>query len=196
MSPKSKEQFEEVRKRSVDAIKQAALELFAHKGYHSTSISDIAKEANVSKGLMYNYFESKEALLHAIIMEAVEVGEHIMQMSMEGASAPRERLEAMTDASIQMVQSNLQYWKLLTSLSFQTDVLKGLEHILRQKEEWAFGMVAELFQQMGVENPMMEAMYYGAAMDGMMIHYMTMTDRYPLLEMKQYILSRYDKYRK
>lgn len=196
MSPKSKEQFEEVRKRSVDAIKQAALELFAHKGYHSTSISDIAKEANVSKGLMYNYFESKEALLHAIIMEAVEVGEHIMQMSMEGASAPWERLEAMTDASIQMVQSNLQYWKLLTSLSFQTDVLKGLEHILRQKEEWAFGMVAELFQQMGVENPMMEAMYYGAAMDGMMIHYMTMTDRYPLLEMKQYILSRYDKYKK
>lgn len=195
MSPKTKEQFEEVRKRSVDAIKQAALELFAHKGYHSTSISDIAKEANVSKGLMYNYFESKEALLHAIIMEAVEEGERIMHLCMEGANAPWERLKAMTDASIQMVQSNLQYWKLLTSLSFQTDALKGLEHILRQKEEWAFGMVAELFQQMGVENPMMEAMYYGAAMDGMMIHYMTMTDRYPLSEMKQYILNRYDKYR-
>lgn len=196
MSPKSKEQFEEVRKRSVDAIKQAALELFARNGYHSTSISGIAKEAGISKGLMYNYFESKEALLHAIISEAIAEGERLLQSCLEGATAPFERLEAITNASIQMVQANLHYFKLLTALAFQTDVLTGLEDILRNKEKMAFGIIAELFQEMGVENPLKEAMYYGATLDGMMIHYMSMTDHYPLQEMKKYLLSQYEKYRK
>ena len=44
----------------------AALELFASEGFHATSISKIAEKANISKGLMYNYFTSKEELLKTI----------------------------------------------------------------------------------------------------------------------------------
>lgn len=45
-----------------DKILQAALALFAEKGFHTTSVSQIAEAAGVSKGLTYNYFESKEKL--------------------------------------------------------------------------------------------------------------------------------------
>ena len=48
-----------------------ALEHFANEGYFSTTINHIAKHAGISKGLMYNYFESKEALLKAIIHKSV-----------------------------------------------------------------------------------------------------------------------------
>ena len=48
-----------------------ALEHFANEGYHATTINHIAKHAGISKGLMYNYFESKEALLKAIIHKSV-----------------------------------------------------------------------------------------------------------------------------
>ena len=41
------------------AILDAPLQVFADEGYHNASISKIAKAAGVSKGLMYNYFESK-----------------------------------------------------------------------------------------------------------------------------------------
>ena len=51
---KQKERFEEMRQRSEEKILAVALELFATKGYKNTSISDIAKKANISKGLMYN----------------------------------------------------------------------------------------------------------------------------------------------
>lgn len=44
----------------------AALELFAKEGFHATSISKIAEKANISKGLMYNYFPSKVELLKTI----------------------------------------------------------------------------------------------------------------------------------
>lgn len=44
-----------------------ALALFAEKGVESTSIKDIAERAGVAQGLVYHYFESKDALFEAII---------------------------------------------------------------------------------------------------------------------------------
>lgn len=61
-----KEQKEERRK----LILFTALNLFVTKGYHDTKITDIAKAADMSTGLLFHYFESKEALL----MELVQMG--------------------------------------------------------------------------------------------------------------------------
>ncbi len=69
MSPRTKQQFEEIRKTRRDRILSVALELFATKGYHGTSISQIAEKAKISKGLMYNYFKNKEKLLETIVLE-------------------------------------------------------------------------------------------------------------------------------
>ena len=137
MSPKTKEQYEAIRERSMATIKEAALELFAHNGYHSTSINQIAKAAGVSKGLMYNYFAGKEDLLNSIILDAVNMGEEIMAQYLTKTEDPYEQLRGITRVSFTMVKANLHYWKLLTSLAFQTDVLKGMETLLKQKQEEA-----------------------------------------------------------
>ena len=50
-------------------ILQASLHLFAEKGFHGTSMRDIARSANITEGLIYHYFESKRDLFHAIIEE-------------------------------------------------------------------------------------------------------------------------------
>ncbi|HRW21852.1 MAG TPA: helix-turn-helix domain-containing protein, partial [Bacteroidales bacterium] len=63
MSPRTPEQFEEIRLSKHKLILDTAMKLFASSGYHNTSISKIAKEAGISKGLIYNYFDSKEDLL-------------------------------------------------------------------------------------------------------------------------------------
>ena len=60
MSPRTKQQFEEIRSDRKDQLLDAALHVFAEEGYHSASVSKIAKYAGVSKGLMYNYFHSKK----------------------------------------------------------------------------------------------------------------------------------------
>jgi len=49
-----------------------ALELFAKKGYSDTKIGDIAKAANMSVGLMFHYFESKEQLYEELVRMGVE----------------------------------------------------------------------------------------------------------------------------
>src|SRR3982750_3875447 len=47
-------------------ILKAAAVVFAQKGFHPTTTKDIAKQAGISEGTIYNYFESKTALLLGI----------------------------------------------------------------------------------------------------------------------------------
>lgn len=191
MAPKTKEQFEKIRHRSQQTIKEVALELFARYGYHSTSISQIAKEAGVSKGLMYNYFESKEALLQAIIMDAIDISEEVLQAQFSSEKDARQRLRELTLASIRMVQSNRQYWKLLTALALQPDVFRGMEGIFNQKKEETMAGLIGLFAETGVAQPKQEAYFFGAVLDGVILHYLQWTgDDYPIDEMVDYTLRR------
>ena len=73
-------------------ILRAAITVFARSGYHTSRVSDVAKEAGVAYGLVYHYFGSKDDLLQTIfrrtwsrMLEAVEAIER------EGAPA-REQL--------------------------------------------------------------------------------------------------------
>lgn len=190
MSPKSKEQFAAERQRSMDAIKQAALELFAEKGYQNTSISDIAKGAGISKGLMYNYFESKEELLRAILEEAMREGDALMAMLADPGGDPYEQLRAITYGSIQMVKSNLTYWKFLTSLAFQSTVLKSLEPLLKRQREEATAIAVKLFERMGRAEPLHEAYLFAASLDGLFLYFMVLEDEFPLEEMAEFLLRK------
>ena len=50
-------------------ILDAAVRVFARKGFHATRVGDIAEEAGVAHGLLYHYFESKDQLLGAVFHE-------------------------------------------------------------------------------------------------------------------------------
>ncbi|MDI1364335.1 MAG: helix-turn-helix domain containing protein, partial [bacterium] len=52
-------------------IVQAALEVFAEKGFAAARLDDIARQAGVSKGALYLYFETKEDLFRAVVREAM-----------------------------------------------------------------------------------------------------------------------------
>jgi TetR/AcrR family fatty acid metabolism transcriptional regulator len=50
-------------------ILDAAIKVFAAKGYHGSRVSDIAREADIAYGLVYHYFKNKEEILHTIFEE-------------------------------------------------------------------------------------------------------------------------------
>lgn len=52
------------------AILRAAVKVFAERGYHGCRIADVAREADVAYGLVYHYFEGKEALLTSVFEES------------------------------------------------------------------------------------------------------------------------------
>lgn len=57
-----------------NSIKKAARDLFRRYGYQKTSVNDISKRAKIAKATIYKYFESKENVLHAILMEYIREG--------------------------------------------------------------------------------------------------------------------------
>lgn len=63
---------EEQKEQRYQMIIAKALELFVKKGYRETKVSDIAKAVNMSTGLMFHYFESKEQLYEALVKMGVE----------------------------------------------------------------------------------------------------------------------------
>ena len=78
-------------------ILEAALVCFAKRGFHQTSMHDISGEAGISVGLIYRYFENKEAVISAM---AARHKEEIQQMLERARQAPSllESLEILFTA--------------------------------------------------------------------------------------------------
>ncbi|GAA4783029.1 hypothetical protein GCM10023231_08350 [Olivibacter ginsenosidimutans] len=57
-----------------ESIKRSAKELFRRYGYNKTSVNEIAKKAKIAKATIYKYFDSKEMVLHAILMDYIRTG--------------------------------------------------------------------------------------------------------------------------
>jgi TetR/AcrR family transcriptional regulator, fatty acid metabolism regulator protein len=51
-------------------ILEAAVRVFARRGYHTSRVGDIAEEAGIAHGLLYHYFPSKEAVLQTVFRES------------------------------------------------------------------------------------------------------------------------------
>jgi TetR/AcrR family fatty acid metabolism transcriptional regulator len=76
---------------------EAAVRVFARKGYHASRVGDIAEEAGVAYGLLYHYFDSKEDVLRSVFRQTW--GELIQTIkSVEQAGeAPREQLRKVAE---------------------------------------------------------------------------------------------------
>lgn len=121
--PRTKEQFEEMRLKSRSIIIETALSLFISKGYHTTTISNIAKEAGVAVGLMYNYFSSKEELLVSIIDEHFQKLFIAIKQEIGGTPVSAD-IRKMIDTMFAVVIKRNDSWKLIISVMFQPDVSK------------------------------------------------------------------------
>lgn len=77
-------------------ILDAAVRVFAHKGFHTSRVGDIAEEAGVAHGLLYHYFSSKDEVLETIFRE--EWSDLLSEIDgIEASDAPaREQLERVT----------------------------------------------------------------------------------------------------
>ena len=194
MSPRTKNQFEEMRQKSRENIEKIALELFAIKGYHATSISQIAEKAGISKGLLYNYYKSKEHLLDSVIMKVYEEIMRIVQMN-ENLPAEKQ-IEQMIIQTIDHIKKNITFWKLYLFLVHQSDVHKKLSVLYEKMRDEYMGYVVKLFQEVGSENPTMEALLLGTMFDGIGLNYVTAPDGYPIDEMKDYLIEILIKHKK
>jgi AcrR family transcriptional regulator len=120
MSPRTAQQFKEMREEKMSLIMDVALKHFANEGYDRTTISHIARHAGMSKGLLYNYFESKEALLKAIIHKSVNEVNRYLDIDRDGYLSEKEFEFFIRKISILLKEKRF-FWRLLMQLLMQNE---------------------------------------------------------------------------
>jgi len=75
----------------------AAVRVFARKGYHAARVGDIAEEAGVAYGLVYHYFGSKEEVLRSVFRETWRALIRTIESVEEGDDSPREQLRKVAE---------------------------------------------------------------------------------------------------
>lgn len=190
MSPRTKEQYEKIRQEKKALIQEAALKLFATEGYHSSSISKIAKAAGTSKGLLYNYFDSKETLLQEVLLEGIHELTLHFDPNHDG-NLTQEEAEYYVRSTFQLMKENLSYWKLYFSLLTQPQVLDfAMEHLLSM-----VGPIMEItnnyFKSKGVKNPEAHTRTFIAILDGVGLHYLIDTENFPLDDVIDLLIEKF-----
>jgi AcrR family transcriptional regulator len=76
---------------------EAAVRVFARKGYHAARVGDIAEEAGVAYGLLYHYFDSKEDVLRSVFRETWRALIGTIRSVEEAGDPPREQLRKVAE---------------------------------------------------------------------------------------------------
>lgn len=192
MTPRTKEQFEEMRGQSRQKILGKALELFAKNGYYGTTISKIAKASGVSQGLMYNYFSSKDDLLEAVVYNGIEEM-HKMIVSLTEGKSPQELLRTLFEFSFSPEVLKDDTFKLYFSVLLQPHTLEAMHSVIYNQLEKITFLMEDVLRKCEIENPEIEARILGAMLDGIGLHFWFGGDSYPIEEIKSVLINRYCK---
>lgn len=93
---------------------ERAAELFGSKGFNGTTLQDVADTVGLTRATLYHYFESKEALLAALVQDvAVARAADIHAIRLDRALTSREKLAAVTRKMIARVTSHAARFRLL-----------------------------------------------------------------------------------
>jgi len=190
MSPRTEKQFEEIREEKKQLIMETAMELFALHGYENTSISQIARKANISKGLLYNYYESKEELLETILHTGIDELLEVFDPNKDGVLEVPE-MEFFLTETFRIIKEHRNFWKLYMSISLQTSVFKLIEKRIEELYVPLTKMTVDYFSTAGFKNPVIEAVLFGALLDGITLDYVMKPDMFPLDNIKDELIERY-----
>ena len=190
MAPRSEAQFAEIREARKRQILLAALHVFAEDSYHGSSMAAVAKHAKVSKGLIYNYFKSKEEILISLVTDVFdEVMEHLdLNPDVE---LDKAGFIKVIEKSVDEVVKNPQRWKLYMSLSFQPDVTPILMQQMMPKIQPFMIQLTNYFVAKGHEDPMTVMRYYSAILDGVQMHVLMDPENFPVEKVKQMMIDQF-----
>jgi AcrR family transcriptional regulator len=94
-------------------ILDATAALLRVRGFHGTSIRDIAAAARMTPGAIYSHFASKAALLLTIYREGVEVAAARVDAAVAAAADPRQQLIAACEAHLEILLDQSDYAQVL-----------------------------------------------------------------------------------
>lgn len=166
MAPTRKAQRQE----ATAAILEAALALFAERGFAATSIQAIAERAGVSKGLVYHYFPTKGDLVVGVITQRQRaVAELIADVPAE--LSPLDKLARVVRRVVADVVREPAHFRVVLRASCDPDIQTYIQSLDSPSSYWL-----TLFEGLGADRPAERAQFFRAALLGVLTTLATSND--------------------
>ena len=161
-------------------ILDAARREFFERGFHNPTVDDVAARAEVSKGTIYLYFESKEEILAHLLLEGLD----LLVERMEAVCRPESSagaeciLQELANAYLAFCQSNPSYFRLIMAFDrgrFEESISRELHRQVMNKSLQGLDMLARTVEQgvrsdvFHVDDPWQAAGSVWAALNGVLV---------------------------
>ena len=168
-------------------ILSTALFLFSEKGYHNVSMHEIAKEAEFAIGTLYNFFQNKEDLYKALVLEQSDRFEHAITKGIKEPGDEVEKLKNYIRVKSEWLRNNLSFVRLFLAerrgASF--NVKAGLDEDLRERHYAFMKKLAAIFDKgikgkrfKEVADPFYLAVALDSALDAFLLLWIDSPERY------------------
>ena len=168
---------------SRDEILKAAMHLFANRGFHETSMSEVAREAHVSKALIFWHFKTKEELFVAVLNRLLEP--YFIDFAEEaGVLDERAQIKKLVEFYLDFVRDNASSVRFfLAQMLHDQRFSEGLNEQVLKIYSGYRGMLVELIaraQQKGLcalrFTPQAAAGFLLSALNGILIEHLFMAN--------------------
>jgi AcrR family transcriptional regulator len=178
-------------------ILSAAEKVFAAKGFFSTTMSDIAREAEFGTGSLYKYFKSKEDLYFTLIDEKVEEINGPVKAELSQETPAVERIKNVLGWQFEFFERNRDFFRIYASerSRFEWTVKDELGKDLHEKMVAYIHLLAEVMRQ-GIEkgefrplNPMDLAHALVGIVNSFVFEWIISREPYPLISKLDTVLD-------
>ena len=177
--PRTSEANEKIKQERRDNILTGALELFVRNGLAGTKIGDIAKKVNMSNGLVYHYFSSKEEIFIELIRDALERMGKACDFLEASPLAPHGKIRFAMKELTRLIRSDPHaclYHVLVTQAAACDNIPEPAREIVDKKRRRPYEAIAGIISQgqnLGTirqGNPADLAFFFWNTVNGLAIH--------------------------
>ena len=176
----------------------AALDLFSQKGYHNVSMHEIAAQAEFAIGTLYKFFQNKEELYKALVLELCDEFEDSIMRAIEQPQDEVEKLRSYVRAKTEVFRRNLPFIRLYLAESrgASFNLKAGLDDEIRQRYYISVESIAAIFAS-GIKNqrfktiadPYYLAVALSSVIDAFLLLWLDAPERHPYPEDPDAILN-------
>ncbi len=161
-------------------ILDAARQEFFERGFHGPTVDDVAARAQVSKGTIYLYFESKEEILAHLLLEGLDLLLTRMEAVCKPGSspAPERTLEELANAYLDFCRSKPNYFRLIMAFDrgrFEESISQKLYQKVLNRSLQGLDLLAQTIEAgktsgvFHVDDPWQAAGSVWAALNGVLV---------------------------
>lgn len=140
----------ENRKSKREAIIFSALEIFERDGFHKAKVEDIAKGANVGKGTIYEYFDSKRDLFYQMVKSMMDKYFDLVQNVVEENIDPISKLHNLVKLQLELTSKHANLGHIIQVEAIKSGIRKDLKLVFIEFRRKQINIVEKILEE-GIE---------------------------------------------